>query len=80
LDGLIDMHPETAVIVGLFVALLALPSWLSARVDARRPVLALTLALAGGGLAWWGAGRLPGGLQPAELPDMLFRVIGRLLN
>jgi len=70
---------DLLIVTGLALLGLSAISLLSALVDDRRPVVAgLTLAL-GTGLAAWGAVGTQHSLNPADLPDLFFTVLGRYL-
>ncbi|MBN7786802.1 hypothetical protein JYP51_17880 [Ponticoccus gilvus] len=73
------MDNDVALVTGLGLMVLALPSIIAAWSDGRAPRVGAVVLLAGGGLVLWAASRKPGGYRPAEIPEVLYGVIARLL-
>ncbi|HRK41480.1 MAG TPA: hypothetical protein PLH11_00435 [Gemmobacter sp.] len=72
------MNSDAYLVTGLVFVCLAVPSFLSARLDGRSPVVAafcMLVAVTLIGLALW---KKPGGYHLADVPMALFRVIGDL--
>lgn len=73
------MDYDLLLILGLVLLALSIPSLLSALIDDRPPVVAGIGMTLGIGLAVWGALGGDQGLNPANLPRLLFEVLGRYL-
>jgi hypothetical protein len=73
------VEPDKAFITGLFCVILAVPSLLSARIDGRRPVIGGLLLVGGSAAAGW-AWVEADGYRLAEIPTMLYAIIGALRN
>lgn len=71
------MDSDLALVLGLVLALLAVPSMVSAFSDRRAPrASAIALAIAGG-LIVYAAAVHPGGYSLADVPRVFFEVLGR---
>lgn len=66
--------------VGLVLAALSVPSVLAAHVESRPPWVAAVVFVLALGLMGTALLSMPAGLTLADVPDMVFRVIGRILN
>lgn len=73
------MDNDVALVTGLGLMVLSLPSIIAAWSDGRAPRVGAVVLLAGGGLVLWAASRKPGGYRPTEIPEVLYGVIARLL-
>lgn len=73
------MEPDLALVTGMGLAVLSLPAMVSAWADGRAPRVGALVLLAGGGLILWAARTQEGGYRLAEIPDVLYRVIGGLM-
>ena len=74
------MDPDLLLVIGVAVGIFCLPAFLGALSVGRVPMFgSLAMLLAGGAIV---AAILlnPTGYRFAELPDVLYRVIGRTLN
>lgn len=72
------MNSDEYLVSGLVFICLGVPSYLSARLDGRKPVVAalcLIVSLGLIGLALW---HKPGGYHLADVPMAIYRVIGDL--
>jgi hypothetical protein len=74
------LDPDLSLVVGLVLAVLTIPSLISAFVDGRPPRAGAVFVLIAGGLILYAASQQPGGYAIAEIPDVFFRVIGRYVN
>ncbi|TNF21973.1 MAG: hypothetical protein EP318_05470 [Rhodobacteraceae bacterium] len=71
------MDTDLALVVGIVISVLALPSIVSALTDSRAPRAAAIAVMVGGGLIVFAVMGHPGGYQMDELPEVFFRVFGR---
>jgi len=73
------MDTDLALVLGLVIAALSIPSILSALTDNRAPrASAITVLIAGGLIVFALLGK-PGGYRIAEIPDVFVNVIARFL-
>lgn len=73
------MDSDLALVIGLVLAALTVPSILSALSDRRAPrALAITILIAGGLILFAIQGK-PGGYNLAQLPDVFVNVIARYI-
>lgn len=72
------MDTDLALVIGITLAVLAIPAIVSALSDARAPRAAAIAVMLGGGLIVFAVTGHPGGYQMAEIPDVFYRVVGRL--
>lgn len=73
------MDTELALILGILLVCLAVPSGLSAFSDRRRPRVAMGLVVAGGAMIAWAWLAHPGGYRLADVPDVFLHVLGRFI-
>lgn len=73
------MDTDLALITGIFLVILAIPSALSALIDGRAPRVAAIVVLIGGGLVVLAVTGHPGGYSPKALPEVFFRVVARFI-
>ncbi|UWQ92084.1 hypothetical protein QEZ52_04700 [Aliisedimentitalea scapharcae] len=73
------MDSDLALIVGLVVAALAVPSTVSALSDGRRPVAGMLTFLIAAGLILVAMVSNSGGYRFSEIPDVFFGVLARYL-
>lgn len=74
------MDPDLSLVIGLVLAVLTVPSLLSALIEGRPPRAGILFALIAGGMVVYALNSHPSGYQIAEIPEVFIRVIGRLLN
>jgi len=74
------MDTDLMLVIGLAICLLAIPTLLSAFSDSRPPRAGAIMVLIGGVLLVLALTQKPSGYTFAEVPDVIFRVIGRFLN
>ena len=73
------MNTDLALIMGLFLAALAVPSIASALSDRRSPRMSMILFLAAGALVLYALTQHPGGYSIDQVPGVFFRVIAEIL-
>lgn len=73
------MDNDIALVTGLGLAVLSLPSIIAAWSDGRAPRVGAFVLVAGGGLVLWAMSRKAGGYRLAEIPEVFYAVIARLL-
>ncbi|NEX46220.1 hypothetical protein [Pseudotabrizicola algicola] len=74
------MDSDLMFVIGAILMALAIPSIFSALSDSRPPRAAAIIVLIGGTLIVIALNQKPGGVALSQVPDIFFRVIGRLLN
>jgi hypothetical protein len=74
------MNSDLMLVVGLIVAALSLPAVLNAWSESRAPRAGSIMVMIAIGLIVAAVQTKPGGYTVAEVPDVFFSVIGRLLN
>lgn len=73
------MDTDLALVIGLILLALSIPSILSALSDRRAPrASAITILIAGGLIVFAMQGK-PGGYQLAEMPDVFVGVVARFM-
>ncbi|TXI00087.1 MAG: hypothetical protein E6Q73_09185 [Pseudorhodobacter sp.] len=74
------MDTDLMLVVGLLICTLAIPTLLSAFSESRPPRAGAIMVLIGGVLLATALTQKPSGYTFAEVPDVVFRVIGRFIN
>ncbi len=74
------MEFDFIFVLGLLIAVFAVPSFASAYADKRRPSRALLLVLIGGGIIYYAIVMNPGAYSLSTVDETVLRVIGWLLN
>lgn len=74
------MNPDILLVIGLVVCVFAVPAIVSSLSDRRAPRTAAIAILIGGGLVVWALMEKPGGYTLAEIPDVIARVVAKVLN
>ncbi len=74
------MDTDLMLVVGLLVCVLAIPTLLSAFAESRPPRAGAIMVLIGGVLLALALTQKPSGYTFAEVPEVVFRVIGRFIN
>lgn len=74
------MDTDLMLVVGLLICVLAIPSLLSAFAESRPPRSGAIMVLIGGVLLAVALTQKPSGYTFAEVPDVVFKVIGRFIN
>lgn len=73
------MDADLALVIGIVLAVLSVPSILSALTDRRAPrASAITILIAGGLILFAILGK-PGGYQLSQIPDVFVSVIARFM-
>ena len=73
------MDPDTTLVVGMVMAVLAIPAIVSALSDGRAPRAAAIMAILAGGLMVYAINEKEGGYRIKDLPDVVYHVIGDFL-
>ena len=73
------MEPDIALVLGIVIGALSIPSILSALSDSRAPRASAVTILIAGGLVLYAMQTKPGGYTLDEIPDTVVRVIARYL-
>jgi len=74
------MDTDLMLVLGLVISVLAIPSLLSAFAESRAPRAGAIMVLIGGVLVVVALTQKPSGYTFAEIPEVVFSVIGRLIN
>ncbi|WP_246831244.1 hypothetical protein [Pseudotabrizicola formosa] len=74
------MDSDVIFVIGAVLLALSIPSMVSAFADSRPPRAAVIILLIGGTLVVIALGQKPGGVALAQIPDIFFRVIARVVN
>jgi hypothetical protein len=74
------MDTDLILVIGLLICVLAIPTLLSAFSESRPPRAGAIMVLIGGVLVATALTQKPSGYTFAEVPDVVFRVIGRFIN
>lgn len=74
------MLHDVYFVIGIFVLVLAIPSILNAILDGHAPRFAAIIVLIGGGLVFIAVNGKPGGYSIEQIPDVIVRVVGRVIN
>jgi hypothetical protein len=73
------MDPDLALILGIIIGALSIPSILSAVSDKRAPRASALTILIGGGLILYAAQNMPGGIALDQIPDKFVSVVARYM-
>lgn len=71
------MDPDLLLVIGIVIAVLTVPSLLSALSDRRPPRTGIIMILAAGALIVTALSNRPGSYRIDELPDAFYRVFAR---
>mgnify|MGYP000514685523 CR=1 FL=1 len=74
------MDTDLMLVLGLVISVLAIPSLLSAFAESRPPRAGAIMVLIGGVLLATALTQKPSGYTFAEVPNVVFKVIGRFIN
>ncbi|MGM0661138.1 MAG: hypothetical protein ACQEUH_08180 [Pseudomonadota bacterium] len=74
------MDADLALSIGMVLAVVSLPSLLSAFSEARAPRLAALMIIVASGSMIWAATTKPGGYSLGDLPYVLISVIARYIS
>lgn len=73
------MDSDLALVIGMVLAVLSVPSILSAVTDGRAPRASAVTILIAGGLVLYAIQSHPGGYMLADIPDVFARIAARYL-
>ncbi|MEP1520567.1 hypothetical protein [Ascidiaceihabitans sp.] len=73
------MEPDIALVVGIIVAIFAIPSMLSALTDRRAPRASAITILIAGGLIIYAIQTKPNGYSLQDVPNAFVRVVAQIL-
>ncbi|MHA7852287.1 hypothetical protein [Roseovarius sp.] len=73
------MDPDLALILGLVLIVLSIPSMVAALSDGHAPRVAAIILIAGGAMVVWAITTKPGGYTIHDVPDTFIKVVGRYL-
>lgn len=73
------MNPDLPFVIGIVLAVLALPALFSALADGRRPRAAAIMAGSACVLVVWAIVSHPGGYRIEDIPEVIVRVVARFL-
>ena len=74
------MDPDLTLVIGIVLGVLSVPSMVSAISQGRPPRAAAIVAIFAGGLMVWAINHNPGGYALGELPDVVYRVLDRMVG
>jgi len=74
------MDPDVMLITGLGLAVLSLPSIISAWAEARAPRVGAIVLIAGLALCVYAFTQKDGGYRPSDVPTILYSFIGEMLS
>jgi hypothetical protein len=74
------MDTDLMLVLGLVISVLAIPSLLAAFSESRAPRAGAIMVLIGGVLVVVALTQKPSGYTFAEVPEVVFSVIGRFIN
>ena len=72
-------HSDLCLVLGLVLFALAVPAFVAACSDHRRPIAAVAAALIAVGLVAYALGTAQGAYGPRDVPEAFFRVVARVL-
>jgi hypothetical protein len=73
------MDTDLALSIGMVLAVVSVPSLLSAFSEARAPRFAAVISVVAGALILWAVTTTPGGYSLGDQPDVLISVIARYI-
>ncbi|WP_372611949.1 hypothetical protein [Aquicoccus sp.] len=74
------MDYDLALTIGLIIGVFSVPAMVSALSDRRAPRIAAIVMVVAGGLVAYAVTQKPGGYRVDEIPDVIVKVIARLLD
>lgn len=74
------MNTDYALVIGIAVAVLSVPSILGAAVDGRAPRAAVFMVVIAGGLIAYASTQRPGGYGVDDVPGAVVRVVGDFIR
>ncbi|MFW2541182.1 hypothetical protein ACN2XU_00975 [Primorskyibacter sp. 2E107] len=73
------MDADTTLVVGMVLAVLAIPAMVSAFSENRAPRAAAVVVIVAGGLMVYAIQKKEGGYRLSDLPNIVYHVIGDLI-
>lgn len=73
------MTPDLLLVIGIVLAVLAIPSMMSAFADRRTPRVAAVVAIIAGCMIVWAVREQPGGYTIKEIPEVFVRVAAEFI-
>lgn len=73
------MEPDLLLIIGIVLAVLSIPSMLSAFSERRTPRVAAFTAIVAGCMIVWAFREQPGGYTIQEIPEVFVRVVAQFI-
>lgn len=74
------MQSDLSLVVGLVLAVFAVPSIVSSLSDGRAPRVAIITVLVAGGLVLYALQSNPGGYALTDVPEAFVRVVAQIIN
>lgn len=74
------MDPDTALILGMGLMVLSIPSLIAAWSDGRAPRVAAIVLLAGAGIGYYALRQKEGGYTWSDIPNVLYTFIAQVMN
>ncbi|MEO0391158.1 MAG: hypothetical protein AAF218_09500 [Pseudomonadota bacterium] len=74
------MNADIALVLGIIIGGLSVPSVLSAITDRRAPRASMLTILLAGGLIYYALNTQPGGYTLQDVPDAFVRVVAMVMN
>ncbi|MCR8549373.1 hypothetical protein M4578_16195 [Salipiger sp. P9] len=74
------MHPDQYLVLGLFLAVIAIPAIISAYSDSRPPRVGAVVAVAAAAVLLHGNTKQPGGYRLTDIPTAVYGVIGEMIR
>jgi hypothetical protein len=74
------LDPDTTLVLGMVLGVLAIPAIVSAFADGRAPRVAAIVAIIAGGLMVYAINGKEGGYDLHEIPQVVYRVIGKFIG
>ena len=72
------MNPDLFLVIGIILAVLAVPAMISAFSEGRAPRAASVIVLVAGVLIVFAFTKKPGGYEVRDIPNAFYRVIGQI--
>ena len=73
------MDPDLALIIGLVLIVLSIPSIIAALTEGHAPRVAAIAIIGGGAMMVWAISTKPGGYTIRDVPDTFVKVVARYL-
>ncbi|SDE06315.1 hypothetical protein [Ruegeria marina] len=73
------MDPDTVFVIGLVLAAFSIPAGVSAYSESRRPVSGMVSLVVSGCMMVYASRLRPGGYALADIPEVFFGVVARMI-